>query len=82
MPVLELRTSQRCSAYPPADQWLSTLKGQPVVAHAFHVGYGEDIEQMNCSSIAALAERPRPIKRGVSTPKAGTTLQTVSLSCR
>ncbi len=38
-PVIELYTSEGCSSCPPADQWLSTLKGQPVVAQAFHVGY-------------------------------------------
>jgi hypothetical protein len=38
-PVIELFTSEGCSSCPPADQWLSTLKGQPVVAQAFHVGY-------------------------------------------
>jgi len=38
-PVIELYTSEGCSSCPPADQWLSTLKGQPVVAQAFHVSY-------------------------------------------
>jgi hypothetical protein len=40
-PVIELYTSEGCSSCPPADQWLSTLKGKPVVAQAFHVAYCE-----------------------------------------
>src|SRR4051812_13693820 len=42
-PVIELFTSEGCSSCPPADQWLSTLKGKPVVAQAFHVGYWDYI---------------------------------------
>jgi hypothetical protein len=42
-PVIELYTSEGCSSCPPADQWLSTLKGQPVVAEAFHVAYWDYI---------------------------------------
>ena len=38
--VVELYTSEGCSSCPPADQWLSALKGRPdVVALAFHVDY-------------------------------------------
>ena len=42
-PVIELYTSEGCSSCPPADKWLSTLKGKPVVAQAFHVGYWDYI---------------------------------------
>ncbi len=42
-PVIELFTSEGCSSCPPADQWLSALKGTPVVAQAFHVGYWDYI---------------------------------------
>jgi hypothetical protein len=39
-PVVELYTSEGCNSCPPADRWLSGLKGQPsVVALAFHVDY-------------------------------------------
>lgn len=39
-PLVELYTSEGCSSCPPADRWLSTLKGRPdVVALAFHVDY-------------------------------------------
>ncbi len=38
--VLELYTSEGCSSCPPADRWLSTLKGRSdVLALAFHVTY-------------------------------------------
>jgi hypothetical protein len=38
--VVELYTSEGCSSCPPADRWLSTLKGRPdVLALAFHVAY-------------------------------------------
>ena len=38
--VVELYTSEGCSSCPPADKWLSTLKGKPdVLALAFHVNY-------------------------------------------
>lgn len=38
--VVELYTSEGCSSCPPADRWLSTLKGRSgVVALAFHVDY-------------------------------------------
>ena len=38
--VVELYTSEGCSSCPPADQWLSTLKGRPdVLPLAFHVNY-------------------------------------------
>jgi hypothetical protein len=41
VPVLvELYTSEGCNSCPPADRWLSTLKGKPgVLAAAFHVDY-------------------------------------------
>ncbi len=38
--VVELYTSEGCSSCPPADRWLSTLKGRDdVLPLAFHVGY-------------------------------------------
>jgi hypothetical protein len=39
-PVVELYTSEGCSSCPPADRWLSSLKGRgDVVALAYHVDY-------------------------------------------
>jgi hypothetical protein len=38
--VVELYTSEGCNSCPPADRWLSSLKGHPsVLAAAFHVDY-------------------------------------------
>jgi hypothetical protein len=38
--LVELYTSEGCNSCPPADRWLSTLKGRPqVLAAAFHVDY-------------------------------------------
>jgi hypothetical protein len=38
--VVELYTSEGCNSCPPADKWLSSLKGQPgVVSLTFHVDY-------------------------------------------
>lgn len=38
--IVELYTSEGCNSCPPADRWLSTLKGRAdVVALAFHVDY-------------------------------------------
>lgn len=38
--IVELYTSEGCNSCPPADKWLSTLKGRgDVVALAFHVDY-------------------------------------------
>lgn len=42
--VVELYTSEGCSSCPPADKWLSTLKGRPdVLALAFHVTYWDKL---------------------------------------
>jgi hypothetical protein len=40
VPVVELYTSEGCNSCPPADRWLSKLKGDAgIVALAFHVDY-------------------------------------------
>lgn len=42
--LLELYTSEGCSSCPPADEWLSSLKGtRQVVPLAFHVDYWDYI---------------------------------------
>jgi hypothetical protein len=42
--VVELYTSEGCSSCPPADRWLSTLKGRSdVLALSFHVGYWDHL---------------------------------------
>ncbi len=73
-PVIELYTSEGCSSCPPADQWLSTLKGKPVVAQAFHVGYWDYIGWVDRFATPANTSRQREISamnglRGVYTPQ-------------
>ena len=42
--VVELYTSEGCSSCPPAEHWLTALKGRPdVVALAFHVDYWDSL---------------------------------------
>jgi len=42
--VVELYTSEGCSSCPPADRWLSTLKGRSdVLALSFHVTYWDKL---------------------------------------
>ena len=42
--VVELYTSEGCNSCPPADRWLTALKGRPdVVALAFHVDYWDSL---------------------------------------
>jgi len=73
-PVIELYTSEGCSSCPPADQWLSTLKGKPVVAQAFHVGYWDYIGWVDRFATPANTKRQREIAsanglRGIYTPQ-------------
>lgn len=73
-PVLELYTSEGCSSCPSADQWLSTLKGQPVVAQAFHVGYWDYIGWVDRFATPANTARQRDIAdlnhlRSIYTPQ-------------
>ena len=60
-PVVELYTSEGCSSCPPADRWLSTLKGQPVVAQAFHVGYWDYIGWVDRFASPAHTTRQRDL---------------------
>ena len=62
-PVIELFTSEGCSSCPPADQWLSTLKGQPVVAQAFHVGYWDYIGWVDRFATPANTARQKEVAR-------------------
>jgi hypothetical protein len=73
-PVIELYTSEGCSSCPPADQWLSTLKGQPVVAQAFHVAYWDAIGWKDRFANPAFTTRQRDIATanhlsGIYTPQ-------------
>lgn len=56
--VVELYTSEGCSSCPPADRWLSKLKGQPgVIAAAFHVDYWNGLGWPDRFSSPAFTER-------------------------
>jgi hypothetical protein len=73
-PVIELYTSEGCSSCPSADQWLSTLKGKPVIAQAFHVGYWDYIGWVDRFATPAHTSRQRDIAaanglRGIYTPQ-------------
>ena len=73
-PVIELYTSEGCSSCPPADQWLSTLKGKPVVAQAFHVAYWDYIGWVDRFASPSHAERQRQLAtanslRSIYTPQ-------------
>lgn len=73
-PVVELYTSEGCSSCPPADQWLSTLKGKSVVAQAFHVGYWDYIGWVDRFAKPQHTERQRQLAvanglRSIYTPK-------------
>jgi len=74
IPVIELYTSEGCSSCPPADQWLSTLKGRAVVAQAFHVGYWDGLGWKDRFATAAHTQRQRQIAAanglpGIYTPQ-------------
>jgi hypothetical protein len=61
MPVVELYTSEGCSFCPPADQWLSGLKGKAVVAQAFHVGYWDYIGWVDRFATASNTQHQREV---------------------
>ncbi len=73
-PVIELYTSEGCSSCPPADKWLSSLKGKDVVAQAFHVGYWDYIGWVDRFATPANTQRQRAIAalnglRNIYTPQ-------------
>lgn len=74
IPVIELYTSEGCSSCPPADQWLSGLKGKPVVAQAFHVAYWDYIGWKDRFAQPAFTARQKDIAtlnglNGIYTPQ-------------
>ena len=78
-PVIELYTSEGCSSCPPADKWVSTLKGTSasggVVVQAFHVGYWDYIGWVDRFAAPAYTQRQREIAaknnlRSIYTPQA------------
>lgn len=77
-PVIELYTSEGCSSCPPADKWLSTLKG-PVtqgkaVVQAFHVAYWDYIGWVDRFASPAYTARQKQVAswnslRSIYTPQ-------------
>lgn len=62
--VVELYTSEGCSSCPPADRWLSTLKGRTdVVALSFHVDYWDRLGWKDRFSSPAYSQRQSQLLR-------------------
>ena len=56
--IVELYPSEGCSSCPPADRWLSTLKGRnDTIALAFHVNYWDRLGWPDRFATAATTER-------------------------
>ncbi|MDH4062178.1 MAG: DUF1223 domain-containing protein [Aquincola sp.] len=67
--VVELYTSEGCSSCPPADRWLSSLKGRPdVLALAFHVNYWDNLGWPDRFATAATTERQHVVQRATGAP--------------
>jgi hypothetical protein len=64
--VVELFTSQGCSSCPPADRWLSTLKGdESVIALSFHVNYWNYLGWKDPYATPETTERQRRIQKAL-----------------
>jgi hypothetical protein len=62
--VVELYTSEGCSSCPPADQWLSSLKGRSdVVRLAFHVDYWDRLGWKDRFADAAYTQRQHEVSQ-------------------
>jgi hypothetical protein len=62
--LVELYTSEGCNSCPPADRWLSTLKGRPqVLAAAFHVDYWDRLGWTDRFGHARHTERQAEVAR-------------------
>ncbi len=67
--VVELYTSEGCSSCPPADRWLSSLKGRAdVVALGFHVAYWDRLGWPDRFASAAFTERQYRLRASLGTP--------------
>ena len=64
--IIELYTSEGCSSCPPADHWLSGLKGRDdVVALAFHVDYWDRLGWKDRFASPAFSQRQEDIRAQV-----------------
>lgn len=62
--VVELYTSEGCNSCPPADRWLSSLKGRAdVLALAFHVDYWDRLGWKDRFASPAFTERQQQQQR-------------------
>jgi hypothetical protein len=62
--IVELYTSEGCSSCPPADKWLSTLKGKPdLLALAFHVNYWDRLGWVDRFASAEATSRQSELAR-------------------
>jgi hypothetical protein len=67
--LVELYTSEGCSSCPPADHWLSALKGRSdVLALAFHVNYWDRLGWPDRFATAAITERQHELQRAMGAP--------------
>jgi hypothetical protein len=63
--IVELYTSEGCNSCPPADRWMSSLKGRSdVVALAFHVDYWDRLGWTDRFASAANTQRQQQVQRG------------------
>jgi hypothetical protein len=74
-PVIELYTSEGCSSCPPADKWVSSLKGSGLVVQAFHVSYWDYIGWIDRFAAPAYTMRQHEVAArnklsGIYTPQA------------
>jgi hypothetical protein len=68
-PLIELYTAEGCSSCPPADRWLSSLRGpadaRAVVPIAYHVDYWNDLGWRDVYSDARYTQRQRDMAKVV-----------------
>ena len=63
--VVELYTSEGCNSCPPADQWMSSLKGRDdLVALGFHVDYWDRLGWVDRFASPAYTQRQTEVQRG------------------
>lgn len=67
--VVELYTSEGCSSCPPADRWLSGLKGRDdLLPLAFHVGYWNRLGWVDRFATTETTERQYRLARAMGAP--------------